>query len=279
MRRRLAVLVATLLLAVAGCSTVPYTERSRVIFLPESQERALGVDAYAELTGSARLSTDARWVSMVERAGRRIAAVASEDLKEAERDDFDWEFKVIDDDDQVNAFCLPGGKIAFYTGILPICKDETGVAVVMGHEVAHALARHGGERISQSMLIEAGAIAVGVALGGASGDTQMAVMAAYGIGTGLVLALPFSRKHELEADHIGIMIMAKAGYDPRQAPKFWQRMMDAGGGEPAEFLSTHPNHERRIEELDFLVPEAVWYYEKATGQKTGETRRVIRAGN
>lgn len=277
--RRLAIVLAPILLTVVACSTVPYTERTRVIFLPESHERALGAQAYEEITGKAALSHNPSYVNLVERAGRRIAAIASEDLKEGERDDFEWEFRVIDEPKTVNAFCLPGGKIAFYTGILPICKDETGVAVVMGHEVAHALARHGGERISQAMVIEAGAIAVGVALSSKSEETQGAVLAAYGIGTGIALALPFSRKHELEADHIGLMLMAKAGYDPREAPKFWKRMMDAGGGAPPEFLSTHPDHERRVEELELLVPDAMVYYQQAIGKQVDYHKRTIRAGN
>ncbi|RME73589.1 MAG: M48 family peptidase, partial [Planctomycetota bacterium] len=182
---------------------------------------------------------------------------------------YDWEFRVIDAPDTVNAFCLPGGKVAFYTGILPICQNEAGVAVVMGHEVAHALARHGAERISQSLVLNLGIAAISAA---ASKDpeTREEIAAALGVGTALTIALPFSRKQESEADYIGLMLMAKAGYDPREAPKFWKRMEAASNGEqPPEFLSTHPSHERRIEDLEDAMPEAMEYYHEATG-KGGE---------
>lgn len=276
--KRFPVALAAVVLTAVACSTVPYTERRRVILLSESEEHQLGVQAYQEITGKAALSTDPEHNRMVVNAGRRIAAVASEDLRAAERDDFDWEFKVIEDAKTVNAFALPGGKVAFYTGILPICRDETGVAVVMGHEVAHALARHGGERVSQGMVLQLGAGIIAIALGGKSEETTAAVLALYGIGTGVVFALPFSRKHELEADHIGLMLMAKAGYDPRQAPRFWERMTEASGGEqPPEFMSTHPSHEKRIQELEDLVPDAIPFYEQASGQKLDYRRRVIKA--
>jgi predicted Zn-dependent protease len=274
--RRIAVALSAIVLTIVACSTVPYTERTRVILISEDQESELGVQAYAEVTGKATLSTDTQQNSMVLAAGHRIAKVADEDLKEGGRDPFQWEFKVIQSN-EVNAFCLPGGKIAFYTAILPLCRDETGVAVVMGHEVAHALARHGGERVSQGMVLQLGAGIVDIALAGKSSETREAMQALYGVTTGVAFALPFSRKHELEADHIGLMLMAKAGYDPREAPKFWERMAASGGGQPPQWLSTHPSHEKRTEELQDLVPDAMVFYEKATGVPQQYQRRVLKA--
>ncbi len=269
--RRFATGFLAIILTLVACSTVPYTERRRIILVSEAQEKQMGLTAYQEVCGKARLSSNSGYNDVVTRCGRRIAKVAG-------RDDFDWEFKVIDDPRTVNAFCLPGGKVAFYTGILPLCQDETGVAVVMGHEIAHAIARHGAERVSQSMVIEIGAAAVALALEGKSKETQGAVLALYGVGTAVALALPFSRKHESEADHIGLLIMAQAGYDPREAPRFWERMIKAGGKQPAEWMSTHPSHERRVEDLDDLMPEAIPYYEKATGQELDYHRHVIKSG-
>jgi predicted Zn-dependent protease len=244
----------------AACSTVPYSERTRVVLLPQSVENQMGADAYQQILAEETLSSDPEAVALVERVGRRIAEVTERDHQTG----FDWEFVVIDAPDTVNAFCLPGGKVAFYTGILPICKDEDGVAVVMGHEVAHALARHGGERVSQSIVLDLGIAAIAAA-SSADPGTQETVAAALGVGTAVALVLPFSRKHESEADYIGLMLMAKAGYDPRAAPQFWQRMSAAGDGQPPEFLSTHPSHERRVEDLQDSMPDAMDFYNAATG--------------
>jgi len=264
-------LLTTLLLPLllAACSTVPYSERTRVILLSEDSENQMGEEAYAELTGKVALSQDAEKVAMLERVGRKIAAVS-------DRDDFAWEFRLIDDPKTVNAFCLPGGKVAFYTGILPICKDETGIAVVMGHEVAHAVARHGGERVSQSMVIQLGAAVLAAAVSKGGSETQGAVLALYGIGTSVAFALPFSRSHETEADYIGLILMAKAGYDPREAPKFWERM-NTGGEQPPEWISTHPSHETRIEDLNSRIPEAMQYYQATTGDAQDYTTRTLRS--
>ena len=263
-------LVALLLpLVLAACPTVPYSERTRVILLSESEENKMGLEAYEEITGKARLSTDPAKNEMIRRVGQRIAAVA-------DCPSFEWEFRLIDDDKTVNAFCLPGGKVAFYTGILPICKDELGVAVVMGHEVAHALARHGGERVSQSMVLQLGGAILAAAVS-KNEETQSAVLALYGIGTTVAFALPFSRKHESEADYIGLILMAKAGYDPREAPRFWERMNSAGGGQPPEWLSTHPSHETRVQDLESRVPEAMQYYKDATGKALDYSKHTIRS--
>ncbi len=254
--------------AILACSTVPYTERTRVILLSEREELELGLQAWNEVVSEATFSSDPEKIALVERVGRRIASVA-------ERPDYEWEFRLIESD-QVNAFCLPGGKVAFYTGILPICRTELGVAVVMGHEVAHAIARHGAERISQQLVLNFGAGVLGAVLGGKDPENQALVAALFGVGFGVAFALPFSRSHESEADHIGLMLMAKAGYDPREAPRFWRRMQDASEGEPPEFLSTHPSHERRVEDLEVLLPDAMALYEQATGEKTGYHKRTIK---
>ena len=267
--RRAALALLGLSLTIVACQTVPYSGRHRLApIYSEEKEKAMGVQAYQEVCTGGKLSQNAQYNDLVLRCGRRIAAIASHDLKEAGREDFAWEFKVIHDDKTVNAFCLPGGKVAFYTGILPLCQDETGVAVVMGHEVGHALARHGGERMSDQTYLNIGGavLAAGAGVGGAGQQGQALVLKAWGVGTGLAIALPFSRKHESEADQIGLMLMAQAGYDPREAPKFWERMTKAGGKQPPEWVSTHPSHETRVKDLEALLPDALVYYNKATGQ-------------
>lgn len=172
---------------------------------------------------------------------------------------FEWEFNLIEDPKTVNAWCMPGGKVAFYTGIMPICKDETGVAVVMGHEVAHAIANHGRERMSQQLLAQYGLTTLGAFIGANPSAGQELLMQAVGAGTNLGM-LRFSRDHESEADHIGLIFMTIAGYDPNEAPKFWERMTEMSGGqEPPEFISTHPSHSTRIADLKGWIPEAMSY--------------------
>jgi predicted Zn-dependent protease len=196
---------------------------------------------------------------MVRRVGRRIAEVTRQDYPITK--DYEWEFNLIDDDETPNAFALPGGKIAVYTGILKYTKTEAGLATVMGHEVAHALARHGGERISHTLLAQMGAAAVSVAVSDMSSAAVQAISTAYGAGATVGVLLPFSRLEESEADRIGLVLMARSGYDPREAVGFWQRMAEAGGGKkPPEFLSTHPADERRIRQLEEWMPEALSYY-------------------
>jgi predicted Zn-dependent protease len=240
------------LLGLAGlfaCETVPVTGRKQLILLSPSEENRLGISAYDQLLKEERLSRDPHLNAMVQRVGQRIAAVA-------ERPDYAWEFRVIDKD-VANAFALPGGKVAVYTGILQYTQTETGLAVVMGHEVAHALARHGGERMSRSMLAQLGLAAVQIGLGTSDPVIMQGIGLAYGVG----IELPFDRGQESEADHIGLILMAKAGYDPRQAIPFWERM-DAGktGGGVPEFLSTHPSGTTRIAQLRQWMPEALQYY-------------------
>ena len=242
---------------IAGCRTTPITNRRQILnpLVSEAREVEMGVTAYNDLLKEERVSSNARAAAMVERVGRRIAAVAG-------RPDYQWEFKLIQSPQQ-NAFCLPGGKVAIYEGILPVCKNEAGLAVVMAHEIAHATARHGGERMAHNTIQNAGKTALAYFTQSAAEKTQEMVQTAYGAGSKYLGILPFSRKHESEADHIGLIYMAKAGYDPREAPLFWERFGQASQGQPAEFLSTHPSHGRRSSELQQLLPEAMEHFNAA----------------
>ena len=244
-------------IVLAGCRKIPVTGRNQVLFTPEAQEMALGADAYQEILASEQPSSNEHYVNLVNRVGRRIA-------KATDVEGFAWEFKVIDSETQ-NAFCLPGGKVAVYEGILPVCHSEAGLAVVMSHEVAHAVARHGGERMSQGVLVDGSKRVLGyLTQNNAEGNRDL-VMRAYGAASNYGFVLPYSRKHESEADAMGLVYMAKAGYDPREAPKFWERFgqATAAGGKPPEFLSTHPSDERRARDLLEQMPEAIALYQEA----------------
>jgi metalloendopeptidase OMA1, mitochondrial len=243
------------MISLAGCSTAPYTGRSQLILVSEGEETALGVQSYREVLKKEKTSKDPQANALVKRVGTRIAAVAN-------KPEYSWEFTVIDNPKTVNAFALPGGKVAIYTGILPYTLNDAGLAFVMAHEVAHALARHGGERISQNLLIKLGQEGLNIAVASKSPEAVQAVNLGYGVATTVGVALPFNRTQEYEADHIGIILMAKAGYDPNEAPRFFERMMKAQHGSPPEFLSTHPADEARIRQLRALIPEAMRYYHK-----------------
>lgn len=248
-----AIVVAVLFLA--ACATVPYTNRKQLSLVDQQQMNTLGEQAYAEVQKQSPPSQDANAQKMVSEVGRRIAAVA-------EQPDFKWEFKVLQGKD-VNAFCLPGGKVAFYDGIIPICGDENGIAVVMGHEIAHAIANHGGERMSQGLGTEIVGQLLNVGLGNAQPQNRARAMQLFGLGAQVGFILPFSRKHESEADKIGLILMAKAGYDPRTAIAFWEKMAAQGGERPPEFLSTHPSGETRISQIKSWLPEVMPYYNDA----------------
>ena len=245
------------LVVLAGCATNPYTGRKQLMLVNESQERELGVSAYQEVLAENRISTSPAEVEPVRRVGRRIASVVKES-------GFDWEFNTIVDDKTMNAFCLPGGKIAFYTGIFPVLEDEAGMAFVMGHEIGHALMHHGAERMSQSMVAGGASALAGAALGAKDPGKSEMVMAALGVATQVGVLLPFSRKHESEADRVGLELMAKAGYDPRAAVRVWKKMSQMTGKQPAEWLSTHPSHETRIQDLEAQMTPALAIYENAT---------------
>lgn len=252
-------LVTALLLSLlVTCATAPITGRQQLILIPTSQEIALGLKSYREILSESKLSQNKQIVDMVNRVGWDIARVTSRDYPIAK--DYEWEFNVIEDDKTPNAFALPGGKIAVYTGILKYTKDEAGLATVMGHEVGHALARHGAERMTQHLLAQLGEVALNVALKDQSPETVRALNIGYGVGTTVGVLLPFSRLEESEADHIGLILMAKAGYDPRNAVLFWERMAEAGGKKPLAFLSTHPADEKRIAQIKQWMPEALTYY-------------------
>jgi len=231
----------------AGCATVPYTDRRQINFISPAEEDQMGAQAYAQVKAQNKISRDPRINDQLERVGRRIAAAA-------DRPDYHWEFTVIDDSKTANAFCLPGGRIAVYTGLLPFTRDDAGLAVVLGHETAHALAHHGAERLSSQALMS---LPLAVLLDGRSEEAQQLIQSAFGIG----VVLPFSRKQESEADHIGLLLMAKAGYDPRQALDFWRRMSaSAAGAALPAFLSDHPSDASRLEKIRREMPEALSAY-------------------
>lgn len=256
-----------LILVVVACAKAPITNRTQIILLPRSFEMELGASAYLNILETEKISRNAHYNRVVRRVGRRIAAVShTPDLK--------WQYTVFDND-QVNAFALPGGKIGVYTGMMPVAKTEAGLATVMAHEVAHATARHGGERMTLGILLEMGSAALASAMRKKDEKTTGRVLAAYGIGSALGVALPFSRKQESEADRIGLIYMAKAGYDPREAVPFWERMGAAGRGSPPEFLSTHPGYRTRIRNLRKWMPEALEYYEAS---RKAPDRRIVISG-
>lgn len=258
---------AALLLAGAllgGCASAPETGRQQLLLISPSQEAEMGLKAFQDVKRRERIVAGGKDAQMVRDVGQRIARVAP--LPNAR-----WEF-VLFDDDSPNAFALPGGKVGIYTGILPITQNEAGLATVIGHEVAHAVARHGAERMSQGVLVQVGGTVLSAALGSEAGLTRDLAMQAYGLGTQLGVMLPYSRAHELEADEIGMLYMARAGYDPREAIAFWKRFAAYNakeGGKPAEFLSTHPVDARRIAELQQMLPRAMAEYERARVRRDG----------
>ena len=259
-------------LLVDGCTTTPVTGRHQLQLIPESQEVQLGLTAFEQLKKEQPISRDPAVNAMLQRVGRRIAAVAQ--MPNAQ-----WEF-VVFESKEANAFALPGGKVGVYTGILPITQTEDGLATVIGHEVAHASAHHGAERISQSMAIQGVGQLAGAALGSSNPQWQQTFQAAYGIGSQVGVELPFSRKQESEADEIGLIYMARAGYNPQEAVRFWQRFAQAqrgaGGGTPW-FLRTHPVDEKRIADLQANMPKAMAEYRQApTLAPTGRPQRGLR---
>lgn len=248
---------------VVSCNTVPLTGRKQLNLLPGSQMLSLSNDQYSQVLNQSKVVKSSSDAQMVQAVGIKIKNAVERYLRENNQSDliegYNWEFNLIEDD-QVNAWCMPGGKVAFYSGIMPVCQDENGVAVVMGHEVAHAIARHGNERMSQGLVQQFGGIALQVALSEKPAETQALYMQAYGIGSQVGVILPFSRTHESEADRLGLIFMAMAGYNPAGAPEFWKRMAALGGQAPPEFLSTHPSNQTRISNLNKWMPEALKYY-------------------
>ena len=249
----------------AACESAPVTGRSQLMLVSESQEREMGLQAYRQVLAQEPASHDAEFNALVEKVGRRIAAAAESPPAEMwPAPHYHWEFRAIKKNEP-NAFCLPGGKIAVYSGLLPITRNEAGLATVIGHEVAHALARHSAERLSDQTLVTAGVAAAAIALNTGSQQSTYSplVIAALGAGASVGILLPMSRTQEAEADHIGLVLMARAGYDPHEAIGLWERMRAANkGGRQAEWLSTHPADETRIENIRRWVPEAMKYYRR-----------------
>jgi predicted Zn-dependent protease len=261
------ILLPFLLLQASGCVTNPYTKRWQLLMVPQSYEANLGAQAYQDVLSDpkVRVSQNPAEVAPVQRVAARIIEAAIRSKYTEAANDFKWEVTVIKDDGTKNAFALPGGKIAVYTGIFPVADNESGLAAIIGHEVVHALARHGSERMSQGVLAQIGLVGASIAMQtqGFSPMTSQAAMSALGVGTQVGVLLPFSRAHESEADYIGLLLAADAGYDPQEAVRVWQRMQESGGQQPHEFLSTHPGHDTRIKRLTEHMPEALALYDGA----------------
>lgn len=258
------IVLSVIVLTVVACSTVAITGRKQFNIVSNSELIPMSFTQYEEVLRDGKLSTDTKRVNQVQRVGKRIQKAVEEYMAQHNLSDelkgFEWEFKLIEDEN-INAWCMPGGKVAFYTGIMPICNNDAGVAVVMGHEIAHAIANHGAERMSQGMASQMGMSALSIALQEKPEATQTLLMQSVGMGTQLGM-LKFSRLHESEADKMGLIFMAMAGYDPHEAPEFWTRMAAAGGQAPPEFLSTHPHPKTRIKDLNAAIPEAMKFYKK-----------------
>jgi predicted Zn-dependent protease len=257
--------------ALRGCQRGPFGRR-QVVALNPGQEAALGAQAYREALKKAKVIETGPLVEQVEEVTNRlINATRNRDFLRLTKIDpdrfasFEWQVKVVQSK-EVNAFCLPGGKMVVYTGILPVCRTDAGLATVMGHEIAHALSSHGAERMAQEQMTQIGLMAAGAGMGDMDYRQRQAIMQVLNAGAQFGI-LKYSREHESEADHVGLLLMACAGYDPRQAVTFWERMRAATGGKggPPEFMSTHPSHDRRIRELEGWMPEALALY-KATGR-------------
>jgi predicted Zn-dependent protease len=270
-----AALAAVLLL---GCSTVPLTGRQQLKLVSEPQLLQMSVQQYRKVLQDAELSDDRQKTAMVRRVGRRIAGATEEFLRQNglghEIQYYEWEFNLIEDDEMINAWAMPGGKIAVYTGLLDVTRDETGLAVVMGHEVAHAVADHGAERMSQGLLVQLGGVALSVAVRDQPAAARQLFLSAYGVGAAVGVMLPYSRRHEYEADRIGLTLMARGGYDPHAAVGLWQRMKEASKDKPKPptFLSTHPAPQDRIERIRRYIPEAVKHLQSRRDERPTPAR-------
>jgi predicted Zn-dependent protease len=259
------IVMSGLLSLLSGCSEVAITGRKQFNIVPDSTMNSMSFQSYGEFLSTHKLSTNASQANMVKRVGGNIQNAVEQYCKRnniTDRlDGYEWEFNLVEDPN-VNAWCMPGGKVVVYTGILPIAQGEAGLAVVMGHEIAHAFAKHGAERMSQGLLVELGGVALSTALKDKPELTKDLFMQSYGIGSTLGV-LKYSRVHESEADHLGLIFMAMAGYNPEEAISFWQRMAaQKTGAQPPEFLSTHPADQTRIQDLKNFLPEAMTYYKK-----------------
>lgn len=260
------IIVLTTLLIVNSCSRVPITGREQLSIIPSSQMMSASYSQYDSFLKENKLSNNKKQTQMIKRVGAKIQKAVEQYFAQnnlsSHLTGYKWEFNLVESK-EANAWCMPGGKVVFYTGILPICQNDKGVAVVMGHEIAHAIAEHGAERMSQGLLTQLGGMGLMLALEDKPKETQELWMTAFGIGSQLGVMLPFSRLHESEADHLGLIFMAMAGYNPSEAVNFWKRMASQkGGAAPPEFLSTHPSDATRIADLEKLLPEAMKYYKR-----------------
>jgi predicted Zn-dependent protease len=249
---------------VYSCQTVPITGREQLSFVPASQILPMSFDQYRDFLSKHRVVQQGEQAEIVQRVGKRIEHAVERYFSEhglsSRLKGYQWEFHLVEDK-QVNAWCLPGGKMVVYSGILPVTKDENGLAVVLGHEIAHAVANHGGERMSQALVIEMGGLTLDAALSQNPKRTNGLFLAAYGLGAQVGVLLPYSRVQESEADHLGLIFMAMAGYDPHGAVTFWEHMISSQHGKaPPELLSDHPADARRIRDIQELLPEAMGYY-------------------
>jgi predicted Zn-dependent protease len=273
MKKYLFLFFSLILFFIYSCSTVPLTGRKHLSMIPGGEMLAMSEQQYGQFLQEHQLSNDKKAAEMVINVGNKIKDAVTEYLVEHNRADllegYQWEFNLVEDE-QANAWCMPGGKVVVYTGILPITEDKNGLAVVLAHEIAHAIAEHGNERMSQEMMRQLGGVALTTALKNKPVETQNMWLTAYGIGTEVGAILPYSRLQESEADHLGLIFMAMAGYDPHTAIEFWERMRKLGGTPPVpEFLSTHPSNETRIEHLKKWMPEAEKYYKKELKNNAG----------
>ncbi len=255
-----------ILLFLVSCSTVPITERKQIKLIPNATMFATSFQQYDTVLKESKLSTNQANIQLVKNVGSKIQKAVEKYFADKGQSnalkDYKWEFNLVEDK-QVNAWCMPGGKVVVYTGILPITQDESGLAVVLGHEIAHAIADHGNERMSQQLVLQMGGMALGEALKNKPDQTKNLWMTTFGVGTQYGAILPFSRMQESEADQMGLIFMAMAGYDPEKAVDFWKRMSTMSGGtKPPEILSTHPSDETRVKKIQELLPEAKKYYNK-----------------
>ena len=261
MKKLIGLLVCALLL-LSGCGSVPVTGRKQMLLVSDSEVLTSSLTQYSEYMKSAPLSTDAKGKAMVTRVGKKIAAATEKYLNENglanEVKNFAWEFNLVKDN-QMNAFCMPGGKIVVYEGLLKLVSSDDELAVVVGHEVAHAVAKHSNERISQQLLTQYGAQVLNEVLSNKSARIQQIGNTVYGLGAQYGVTLPFSRKHESEADYMGLIFMTMAGYNPNVAITFWQKMSTSGGASVPEFMSTHPSDATRINDIKKYLPELEKY--------------------
>jgi len=252
------------LLIFSACSQVPISGRRQLSFIPSDEINSMSFNSYKEFLASHKLSAVSGNTQMVKNVGNKIQKAVEQYFDRNNMSNrlegYAWEFNLVQDD-TVNAWCMPGGKVVVYTGILPLTRDATGLAVVMGHEIAHAVANHGNERMSQGLMVQMGGVALSKALEEKPEETRNLFLTSFGLGAQVGVLLPYSRLHENEADHLGLIFMAMAGYDPRSAVDFWERMASQkGGASTPEFLSTHPSDKVRIEKIKSVLPEALRYY-------------------